>query len=296
MLYRDFASQEAIDAAYDPMRGQDPAALLAGWRARSAASRDRHRVTLDVPYGPTLVECMDIFHAEGVGEGQQAPCHLFFHGGYWRSLSHKEFSFIVDDLVAAGISVAVVNYALCPTVRFSEVVRQSRAALAWVHRHAASLGVDPRQLSISGHSAGGHLCGMLLATDWEGEYGLPQDLIRGALCVSGLYDLGPFPWSWLQPKLQLDGRDVVEFSPLNQTCRVSTAVQLAAGGRESAEFARQMQAYAEHLSGQGVSVASAMFEGDDHFTILEHYLEEGRGLEETCGTGSFKRRILAFHA
>lgn len=290
MLYRDFASQEAIDAAYDPMRGQDPAALLADWRARSAASRERHRVTLDVPYGPTLAERMDIFHAEGTAEGERAPCHLFFHGGYWRSLSHKEFSFVVDDLVAAGISVAVVNYALCPTVRFCEVVRQSRAALAWVHQHAASLGVDPHQLSISGHSAGGHLCAMLLATDWEGEYGLPSDLIRGALCVSGLYDLGPFPWSWLQPKLQLDGRDVVEFSPIAQACRVPASVKLAAGGRESTEFARQMRAYAEHLDAQGASVEPGVLEEDDHFTILEHYLASGQD------AGDFQRRIRAFHA
>ncbi|GHE20614.1 alpha/beta hydrolase [Halomonas urumqiensis] len=294
MLYRDFASQEAIDAAYDPMRGQDPAALLAGWRARSAVSRERHRVTLDIPYGPTLAECLDIFHAEGradgTGEGEQVPCHLFFHGGYWRSLSHKEFSFVVDDLVAAGISVAVVNYALCPTVRFSEVVRQSRAALAWVYRNAASLGIDPGQISISGHSAGGHLCGMLLATDWQGEFGLPRELIKGALCVSGLYDLGPFPWSWLQPKLQLDGRDVVEFSPLFQACRVPAAVHLAAGGRESTEFARQMQAYAEHLGGQGANVAPSLLEDDDHFTILEHYLTSGQG------AGVFQQLIRAFHS
>ncbi|MDZ7853711.1 MAG: alpha/beta hydrolase [Halomonas sp.] len=161
MRYRSLATQEEIDRAYDPMRGRDPAPLLEGWRARSVASRERHRVTLDVPYGPTLAERMDIFHAEGVGEERaegEAPCHLFFHGGYWRSLSHKEFGFVVDGLVASGITVAVVNYALCPTVRFCEVVRQSRAALAWVHRNAPSLGVDPGQLSISGHSAGGHLC------------------------------------------------------------------------------------------------------------------------------------------
>ncbi|MGM0983676.1 MAG: alpha/beta hydrolase [Pseudomonadota bacterium] len=287
MLYRDLASQEAIDRAYDPMRGRDPAALLEAWRARSVASRQYHRATLDLPYGPTLAECLDLYHAEGRGEeraegrgaGEPAPCHLFFHGGYWRSLSHKEFSFVVDGLVASGISVAVVNYALCPAVPFGEVVRQARAALAWVYRNAASLGVDPRQLSVSGHSAGGHLCAMLLATDWEGIYGLPHDMIRGALCVSGLYDLAPFPWSWLQPKLQLTGRDVIDYSPVGLPCRVPAEVQLVAGGEESSEFARQMQAYAEHLRGQGIGVESAVLEGEDHFTLLEHYRPDGRFVE-----------------
>lgn len=286
MLYRDFASQEAIDRAYDPMIGRDPAALLADWRSRSDAARARHRVTLDLPYGPTLAERLDLYQAEGRKEGEAAPLHLFFHGGYWRSLGHREFGFIVDDLVAAGISVGVVNYALCPTVRFAEIVRQARAAVAWAYRHAAGLGGDPASISVSGHSAGGHLGAMLLATDWEGDYGLPADPIRGALCVSGLFDLGPFPWSWLQPKLRLGGRDVAEFSPAFLPCRVAAKVSLVAGGEESGEFARQMADYATHLAEQGVAVEQALLPGDDHFSLLEHYLDGGR----------LARTVKGFHA
>ncbi|TDB04353.1 alpha/beta hydrolase [Halomonas marinisediminis] len=275
MLYRDFATQETIDAAYDPMRGRDGAALVADWRARSEASRVRHRVSLDVPYGPSLAERLDIYHAEGLRQGERAPLHLFFHGGYWRSLDSHEFGFIVDDLVASGITVGVVNYALCPTVRFGELVRQARAALVWAWRHADELNCDPAEISVSGHSAGGHLSAMLLATDWAGEYGLPESPLRGALCISGLYDLRPFPWSWLQPKLQLDGRDVAEFSPTFLPCRVPTRVSLIAGGEESTEFARQMEAYATHLERQGIGVEHAVLPDDDHFSILEHYLDGG---------------------
>lgn len=285
MLYRDFATQEAIDAAYDPMIGRDPAALVADWRARSDAARARHSVSLDLPYGSSLAERLDLYHAEGRKEGERAPLHLFFHGGYWRSLGHREFGFIVDDLVAAGISVGVVNYALCPTVRFAEIVRQARAAVAWAYRHAAEEGCDPASISVSGHSAGGHLGAMLLATDWEGVYSLPNDLIRGALCVSGLYDLGPFPWSWLQPKLRLDGRDVAEFSPAFLPCRAAAKVSLVAGGEESDEFARQMTDYATHLGEQGIAVEQAVLPGDDHFSILEHYLDGGR----------LARTVMGFH-
>lgn len=281
MLYRHLASQEEIDRAYDPMRGRDGAALVADWRARSARSRETLFLTPDVSYGPTLAERMDVFDS-GIEGG---PVHLFFHGGYWRALGHAEFGFVADGLVAAGITVAVVNYALCPAVRFGEVVRQSRAAVAWMHRHGASLGVDPTRLSVSGHSAGGHLCAMLLATRWEEEYGLPDDLIRGALSISGLYDLAPFPWSWLQPKLQLTGRDVADYSPLHQPCRVPARVRLVAGGEESDEFARQMEAQAAHLRGQGCEVDSALLPGDDHFSILDHYRPGGRFVDE----------IAAFH-
>lgn len=292
MLYQHFATQEEIDRAYDPMLGRDPAVLVKDWRQRSEASRARHHTTLDLPYGPTLAERMDIFHADAPhadaphADGSKAPMHVFFHGGYWRSLSHREFSFIVDDLVKAGITVAVVNYALCPQVRFSEIVRQSQAAVAYVYTHAAELGIDPEQLSISGHSAGGHLCAMLMSTDWEGAFGLPNQLIRGALCISGLYDLRPFPWSWLQPKLQLSGRDVQAFSPLWLPCRVPAAVKLVAGGLESDEFERQMSAYAEHLSQQGQKVTQQVLPDVDHFLILKHYLKN------SC----FVEWIKAFHA
>ena len=282
MLYRHFTTQEEIDRAYDPMLGRDPMVLVKAWRQRSEASRGRHRVSLDMPYGPSLAERMDIFHADH----PKAPVHVFFHGGYWRSLSHREFSFIVDDLVNAGITVAVVNYALCPQVRFSELVRQSQAAIAYLYKHAAEVDVDLEQLSISGHSAGGHLCAMLMSTDWEGSYGLPNQLIRGALCISGLYDLRPFPWSWLQPKLQLSGRDVQEFSPLWLQCRVPAPIKLVAGAGESEEFERQMGSYAEYLSQQGQTVNQQLLSDVDHFSILEHYLNDG------C----FVEWIKAFHA
>ena len=287
MLYQHFATQEEIDRAYDPMMGRDPAVLVKAWRERSEASRAFHRTTLDLSYGPSLAERMDIFHADAPDTNSpHAPVHVFLHGGYWRSLSHREFSFIVDDLVKAGITVAVVNYALCPQVRFSELVRQAQAAVAYVYTHAAELGVDQEQLSISGHSAGGHLCAMLMSTDWQGTFGLPSQLIRGALCVSGLYDLRPFPWSWLQPKLQLTGRDVQDFSPLWQPCRVAAPIKLVAGALESDEFARQMSCYAEHVSEQGQTVTQQLLPNDDHFSILEHYLNDG------C----FVEWIKAFHA
>ncbi len=281
MLYRDFATQEEIDREYDPMRGRDPAALLADWRSRSERVCETTRVSADIAFGPTRAERLDLYHADT----ENAPLHVFFHGGYWRSLGHREFGFVAEGLVRAGINVAVVNYALCPTVTFGEVVRQSRAAVAWLHRHAASLGADPMRMSVSGHSAGGHLCAMLLATDWQGCYDLPHDLIGGTLCVSGLFDLRPFPWSWLQPKLQLTGRDISDYSPLFLDCRVPSPVHLVAGGKESGEFARQMLAHAEHLEAHGVEVSHELSPGDDHFSILDHYAPNGR----------FVERLAAFH-
>ncbi|WP_043529650.1 alpha/beta hydrolase [Litchfieldella xinjiangensis] len=271
MLYRDFATQEQIDAQYDPMRGRDGAALLSEWQQRSAETRAHLAVHEDIPYGPTLAERLDLFPAAA----PDAPLHVFFHGGYWRALSHKEFSFVAEGLVDAGLNVAVVNYALCPAVPFSELVRQCQAALAWLYRHADAWGADPERLTVSGHSAGGHVCAMLAATDWEGVFGLPSTLIKGTLAISGLYDLRPFPYSWLQPKLQLTGREVANYSPLFLSPRVAAPVHLTAGSRESEEFTRQMHAHGEHLRRYDVPVEAESMPGDDHFSILDHYRPEG---------------------
>lgn len=270
MLYHQFASQEEIDAQYNPMQGrEDGSELFNNWSKRSAETRTRLTFLEDVAYGPSLPECLDLF----TSEHPKAPLHIFFHGGYWRALSHKEFSFIAERLVEIGINVAVVNYALCPNVPFSELVRQGQASLAWLYRHAEEMGCDPERITISGHSAGGHLCAMLISTDWEGIFGLPSNLIKGALAISGLYDLRPFPYSWLQPKLQLTGRDVMSCSPLFLSPRVQAQVILTAGGHESAEFKRQMLTYAEHLRNQGSLVNVSIQTGVDHFSVIEHFIQ-----------------------
>ena len=36
----------------------------------------------------------------------------------------------------------------------------------------------------------------MLVTDWEGEFGLPADTVKGGLCISGIYDLAPVRLSW----------------------------------------------------------------------------------------------------
>lgn len=267
MLYRDFTTQEAIDRQYDPALSVDAASALQGYREASEAARAALESVQDLAYGPTRAECLDLFPAATAG----APLHVFFHGGYWRALSSKEFAFVARALVPAGVSVAVVNYALCPSVSVTEIVRQCRAALAWLHRHGDRHGYDAGRITVSGHSAGGQIVGMLLATDWSGQYGLPDHLIKAATTISGLFDLAPFPYSWLQPKLQLTGREVIDCSPIHRPPVVACPVSVAVGGRESDEFHRQSRDYLAHLESSGVtpSVQSLTVPDAHHFSVIE---------------------------
>jgi arylformamidase len=264
-LYREFTDQASLDAAYDPSRtAVDAAAMMAGWQARSVRTLTRLEGQLDVRYGPTVAEHLDLFPA-----GSGAPVHIFIHGGYWRRFAARDFAWVAESLVARGVTAVIVNYALCPDVSLGEIVRQARAAIAWCHANAEHFGGDAGRLTLSGHSAGGHLVAMALATDWPGSYGLPADLVQRALTLSGLFDLRPFPYTYLQPALQLTTAEVLALSPIDLEPLAETSLTVAVGASESSEFRRQSRDFAAAWQAKGLPCHDAELAGADHFTALD---------------------------
>jgi arylformamidase len=135
--------------------------------------------------------------------------------------------------------VVVTNYALCPGASIEEIVRQQRAALAWTWRHAAEHGGDPARIVVAGHSAGGHLAAMMLATDWPAVApDLPADLLQGALSLSGVFELEPLRHALLAPDLHLDAGRRARLSPIALPAPKRPLFALV-GGDESEEFVRQ---------------------------------------------------------
>ncbi len=271
-LYRDFTDQAALDAAYDPSRtAEDAAGMMAAWQARSAATVAEGGGRLGVRYGPTLAEYLDIFPAGPAARptAGPAPVHVFVHGGYWRRFSARDFAWVAEPVGARGVTAVIVNYALCPAVSIVEIVRQIRAALAWCHQHAASFGGDPGRLTLSGHSAGGHLVAMALATDWSGQYGLPDGLVERALALSGLFDLRPFPFTYLQPALQLTTAEVLAASPIDLAPTAPTPLTVAVGALESDEFRRQSRDFVAAWRQHEAPCAYQELAGADHFTALD---------------------------
>ncbi|MGH7100986.1 MAG: alpha/beta hydrolase, partial [Acetobacteraceae bacterium] len=209
-LYRGFQSQAELDAEYDveAVVGDFPA-YLEHFESASRRALAELNPTLRIPYGPTVAEHLDIYPAQQAN----APVLVFFHGGYWHRLSSQDFAFAALGPVAHGITVVNVNYALCPEVAIDEIVREARAAVAWTAHSIAGHGGDPRRLHVGGHSAGAHLATMCLLTPWERDYALPPGLLKGGALVSGLYDLRPLPFTFIQPALQLTWRQILRLSP-----------------------------------------------------------------------------------
>ncbi len=270
MLYRNFATQEQLDAQYlTASQLKDPAVFM---RQRQADSEEARRLLphmLDVAYGPTRIERMDIYPAEA----PNAPMVMFIHGGYWStpSITKDLYAWVARGLQPRGITTLVLDYAACPRVTLDEIVRQCRAAVAWTHRHAVSFGGDPARLYAAGHSAGGHLCAVLGLTQWHQDYDLPVDAVKGALAISGLFDLAPFPYTWLQPKLQLTWAEVRRHSPIAHVHERGAPMVLAYGELETAEFHRQAADFKAACESVAIPASLLSIDGCLHNTAIDGF-------------------------
>jgi arylformamidase len=238
---------------------------FARWQESSARARGTMTCYLDRAYGASPAETLDIFPSRK-GDGSVL---VFIHGGYWRSLDKKDFSYLAPAWVDAGVSLVVVNYGLAPAITVERIVQQMLAASAWVYRHAEEYGMDEERLFVSGHSAGGHLAAMMLAALWPVyDRSLPKDLYKGALAVSGVYDLRPLVQvDWLQGDLQLDEATAFKLSPAFLPPATRAPLTLAVGGLESSEFKRQNALLARHW--KPVLARDVPMPGRDHFTVID---------------------------
>lgn len=240
--------------------------LLAEWAEMcSAWEAEAKNVRLDLAYGDSQAETLDLFMADS----DSAPIHMYIHGGYWQANTKKSSNFIARPLVAAGAHVAVIDYALCPDVTIDEIGRQCRAALAWLWREAERLGGDPERITISGHSCGGHLVGMAMATDWAsfGE-GLPQDLVKGGVSVSGVFDLAPLVNTSINDKVGMDEETARRNSPLFMEPACDAPLALYWGGDETVAFRDQSEAMAAAWGAKGIETVAEAIPGVNHFTVL----------------------------
>ena len=247
---------------------------FARWAEASARARGTMTCYLDRAYGPSPAETLDIFPARK-GDGSAL---VFIHGGYWRSLDKRDFSYLAPAWVDAGVSLVVVNYGLCPAVSIERIVQQLLAASAWLYRHAGDYGMDEERLFVSGHSAGGHLAAMMLAALWPVyDRSLPKDLYKGALAVSGVYDLRPLVQvGWVNSDLRLDEATAHKLSPAFLPPATRAPLALAVGGLESSEFKRQNALLAQRW--KAVLASDVPMPGKDHFTIVDGLAERASPL------------------
>lgn len=264
-VYRGF-DQAALDAQYNNRaRFPDFTEHFERWSEWSRQTRERLPSKLDVSFGETTMEKVDIFPAEKKG----GPVYVFIHGGYWYSLDKSHYSYVAEGMRPHGVTTVVNNFTLAPAADMDAIVDQNRKALAWLWRNAESFGGDPSRIYVCGHSAGGHLGLMLLATDWTayGE-GLPGDVVKGVCSIGGIFDMEPIRLSFLNKTLHMDEAQTLRNCPLHQTYRTRAPLSLIVAVDESAEFHRQSEEMRRQWQGFGYPVELLVPPGLDHFNVV----------------------------
>ncbi len=269
-IWQDY-DQPGLDAQYNNRkRFPDYIDRFAAWAHWSRGTRDKLNCRLDVAFGEQATEKLDIFPANQSG----APIYVFIHGGYWYSLDKGDCSYVAEGMVPHGVTTVVNNYVLAPHASMDEIVRQNRAALAWLWQNAAEFGGDRDRIYVTGHSAGGHLAAMLLATDWPNfEGGLPKDLVKGACAISGLFELEPIQLSYLNQKLGMDPEMAKRNSPALLDYPIEAPLLLIVGKDESDEYHRQSEVMAEKWRKLGYPRQLHVPDGLDHFAIVDSLID-----------------------
>lgn len=246
------------------------------WMRDSAVARAQMRCALDLRYGLSGRERLDVFPAERAG----APVVVFIHGGYWRALDKSDHSFVAPALQAMGATVVVPGYDLCPAVSIPQITLQMVRALAWVWRHIDAHHGDPSRIIVMGHSAGGHLSAMMLRCLWqEFDPALPRQLVRKVLSISGVHDLDPLSRTpFLQVDLRLTPQDVARASPARLPAPEGTLYAVA-GAEESPEFVRQTRLIAQAWGSRVVPVCETLA-GLNHFSVIESLCQRGSRLND----------------
>jgi arylformamidase len=231
-------------------------ALIAGWARDAKAWREREGFHT-ICYGPGARHTIDVFPSRGEGD-----LVVFIHGGYWQALDGSFFSHLAAGLNAHGVSVAIPSYDLCPQVSIDDIIAQMRMAA----RELARLG---RRLVVSGHSAGGHLAACLMATDWQSvDPALPQDLVKAAYTISGLFDLGPLVGTSVNNALGLDEAAARQASPLFWPPPSHGSLDAMVGADESAEYHRQSNIIVDAWGSAGIDTCFVEVPGANHFTAI----------------------------
>lgn len=267
-VYRGF-DQETLDREYRA-RGTVPLAVFEAavgrYAADSARAREKLECRTDAAYGASADEVVDIFPA-----GDGAPILLFIHGGYWRMLSQKESAFMAECFVGLGAAVVTVNYSLAPEASLDTIVAQCRRALAWTYREAASFGGDPERIFVTGSSAGGHLTGATISGGWHADFGVPENIVKGACALSGIFDLEPIRLSEVNEWAKLDADSARRNSPIHHLPERGCPLLVSYGGNETAEFKRQTDDYAAAWRARGFDATHIDMSETNHFDIVLDY-------------------------
>src|SRR5215510_2004708 len=262
--------QIELDAAYD-QRFYAPMGDQIQKRVASISNAVRARLgePLRLSYGTSEPEKLDVYRARK----PDAPIFLFVHGGSWLGGSARNNAYPAEMLVNAGANFIAIDFMEIKQAGgdLRPMAAQVRSAIAWVYKNAASFGADANRLYIGGRSSGAHLTAVALVTDWEADYGVPADIVKGGICSSGMYDLKPVRISKRSSFISFTDEMEEAMSPQRHLDRLLAPVVVTYGTNETPEFQRQARDFADAIKAAGKSVELIEAPNYNHYEMGESF-------------------------
>jgi arylformamidase len=144
-------------------------------------------------------------------------------------------------------------------------VAECRTAVAWLLQHAVQLGFDASNVVLAGSSAGAHLVAMVCAAPGVTP-GAAQP--RGAVLLSGIYDLQPLVGTSINQALGLTLLEAQALSPAYLSLAGFAPSLVAWGAVETDEFKRQSRSFAASLAAAGTTALMLEVPGRNHFDVV----------------------------
>ena len=241
---------------------QEPLSEVGQAFADEVMSRGKGVSSLDVRYGDDPYRSIAI----QVPEKPNGTVLAMLHGGGWTSGYKEHLNFAGPCATARGIVYASVGYRLAPKHLFPTGVEDSADAIAWLYRNVTEMGGDPARIFVGGHSAGGHYAALLaVRKDWQAPRGLPADVIRGCLPISGVFRFGEGSGLTVRPRfLGPESNDDPASAVLN--IEATPPFFIAHGGEDFPHLMAQAEDMENALRAANADVARLAMPGRNHFS------------------------------
>jgi arylformamidase len=274
LIYKKF-DQVALDRQYNNrLHVPEFATYLDKWESLSSQTEKESPVIKNIAYGKLPREQLDIYPSSQ----PFSKTLIFIHGGYWHKLDKASFQFIAKALGAYDVTTVLINYPLAPAVSLDQISASCREAVHWLYQNISAYNGDPGELHIAGHSAGGHLAVMLLATDWS-HFNLPRDVIKGVFALSGLYNLMPIRLSDINLVLNMDTETAIRNSPVLLSPASECPLVIVVGSNETDEFLDQSKELYKCWK-ERIPVELLQMQGFNHYSIVDTMLDPKSSLHQ----------------
>jgi arylformamidase len=262
--------QKELDDAYDQSKyAPNLQQVIKRYASNSDVMRKRVGEPKRFNYGPTKIEQLEVYSTKR----PNAPIHIHIHGGAWRQRPATDYAFPAEMLMDAGAHYVVPDFISVDETSgdLMPMMEQVRRSIAWTARNAKSFGGDAERIYLSGFSSGAHLAGVALLTDWRRDFDLPDNLIRGAVLSSGMYDLKPVRLSARSKYVKFTDEVEESLSTQRHLAKITTPLVVAHGTYETPEFQRQTRDFAAALKAAGKPVQYFVNENYNHFEMMETF-------------------------